>query len=231
MTNLLEITELTVTRGSLVACDRVTLSVPAGEITVVLGANGSGKSALLDGIAGVLPAVGSLTLAGERIDRLPVHARAKRGLAYVQQGHAVFSQLTVAENLAVVNSSAHTREQAFDLFPQLAQRQHTAAGLLSGGEQQMLVLARALATSPRMLLIDELSQGLAPVVVETLMRALSQLASTGTGVLLVEQFAELALQVGTTAHVMSGGRIVHSARCASLLDDRGSSMLPFMLGE
>ena len=95
----------------------------------------------------------------------------------------------------------------------------------------MLVLARALATSPRMLLIDELSQGLAPVVVETLMRALSQLASTGTGVLLVEQFAELALQVGNTAHVMSGGRIVHSAACASLLDDRGSSMLPFMLGE
>ena len=233
---------LTVKRGGLTICRDVSLDVPEGEITVLLGANGAGKSTLLDGIAGVIPvASGSISLGergqNRRIDVLPMHRRAAQGLAYVEQGRSVFGRLTVAQNLAVPRRSKgadelqQVLEQAFELFPRLESRRDVRAGLLSGGEQQMLLIARALATRPRILIIDELSLGLAPSVVRTLVSTLAELARQGTGILLVEQFAETALAAGTTAHIMQRGRIARTERCDVLLQDRASILSPYFLGE
>lgn len=227
----LRVEGLTVKRGGLTICREVSLDVPEGEITVLLGANGAGKTTLLDGIAGVAAAAaGSISLAGRRIDAMPPHRRAACGLSYIEQGRSVFSRLTVAQNLAVVDRSRQTLERAFELFPQLAERRGVRAGLLSGGEQQMLIVARALATRPRVLLVDELSLGLAPRVVRTLMGVLEGLAESGTGILLVEQFAETALRAGTTAHIMQRGRIVRTERCEELLRDRRSLLSSHYLG-
>lgn len=231
MSDGLQLQGVTVKRGGLTICREVSLEVPAGEITVVLGANGAGKSTLLDGIAGVRPvSVGTVHLNGRRIDTAPMHRRARRGLAYVQQGRSVFARLTVAQNLAVVDRSPQALERAFEQFPRLAERRDVAAGQLSGGEQQMLLIARALAAGPRVLLVDELSQGLAPSVVRGLMETLQRLAAAGLGILLVEQFAELALGIGTTAHIMQRGRIVRSERCETLLADRRSLLASHYFG-
>nr|WP_243752356.1 ATP-binding cassette domain-containing protein [Leucobacter weissii] len=198
------------------------MTVPPGEITVLLGANGAGKTTLLDGIAGVLPAAeGTVALAGRPIETLPVHRRAALGIAYVEQGRSVFSRLTVEQNLAVVDGSRDALGRAYEMFPRLAARRGVRAGLLSGGEQQMLVIARALATGPRILLVDELSLGLAPAVVRTLLGALADLADSGVGILLVEQFAEMALRIGSTAHLLRRGRVVRTAPCGELLRDPG----------
>ena len=143
----------------------------------------------------------------------------------------MFSKLTVAQNLAVVDRSRQARERAFELFPRLSGKQNMRAGLLSGGEQQMLIIARALATQPKVLLVDELSLGLAPRTVQTLMEALVSLAASGMGILLVEQFAEMALQIGTTAHIMQRGRIVETESCEALLRDRGSRIRDAFFGE
>lgn len=219
---------LTLKRGDMTICRDVTLTVPKGEITVLLGANGAGKTTLLDGITGVIPAAaGSIALGGRRIDTLPRHRRATCGLSYVEQGRSVFSRLTVAQNLAVVDRSRQASEQAFKLFPRLAEKQSVRAGLLSGGEQQMLMIARALATRPKILLVDELSLGLAPQTVRMLMDNLTRLAESGIGILLVEQFVEMALRVGTTAHIMRQGRIVRTEPCATLRQDRASLVSPY----
>lgn len=226
----LEIERLTVKRGALAICRDIDLTVPLGEITVLLGANGAGKSTLLDGIMGLAPvAGGQLRLRGRRIDGMPVYRRAAKGLAYVEQGRSVFSGLTVAQNIAVVDRSRTAFDAACALFPQLASKRDVRADRLSGGEQQMLVIARALATRPTILLIDELSLGLAPTVVRTLLDVLTELAEQGMGVLLVEQFAEAALAVGTTAHIMQGGRIARSASCDDLLEDHASVVSPYFL--
>lgn len=232
MTTGLHLQGLTVKRGGLTICHDIDLSVPSGEITVLLGSNGVGKSTLLDGIAGVATATaGEIWLGGRRIDGLPVHRRAARGLAYVEQSRAVFATLTVVQNLAIVDRSRAALERAFTLFPGLAPRRDVLAGRLSGGEQQMLVIARALATRPSILLLDELSLGLAPSVVHTLTRTVAQLAREGMGVLLVEQFAETALRVGTTAHIMERGRIVRSESCATLLRDQATILAPYYSGD
>jgi branched-chain amino acid transport system ATP-binding protein len=224
----LQVEGLTVRRGALTICHDVTLSVPLGEVTVLLGANGSGKSSLLDGIAGLAPSTGTIVLGGSRIDAMPVYRRAAHGLAYVEQGRGAFSSLTVAQNLAVVDRSRTALENAFTLFPQLAERRNVRADRLSGGEQQMLVIARALAARPTVLLLDQLSLGLAPALVRVLLRAVTQLADQGMGILLVEQFTESALRIGTTAHVMQNGRIVRSELCANLLHDKASLAAPYL---
>ncbi|MCB1297798.1 MAG: ATP-binding cassette domain-containing protein [Microthrixaceae bacterium] len=226
----LEIERLTVTRGALTICREIDLTVPLGEITVLLGANGAGKSTLLDGIVGLAPiAEGEIRLGGRRIAAMPVYRRARAGLAYVEQGRSVFSGLTVAQNIAVVDPSRAALEAAFALFPQLAAKREVRAGRLSGGEQQMLVIARALASKPTILLVDELSLGLAPTVVRGLLDVLAELARQGMGVLLVEQFAEAALGVATTAHIMQGGRIVRAAASTTLRHDHASVLSPYFL--
>ena len=197
---------------------------------MLLGANGAGKSTLLDGIVGLAPlAAGEIWMGERRIDGMPVYRRAAQGLAYVEQGRSVFSRLTVAQNIAVVDRSRIALAEALTLFPQLAAKRDVRADRLSGGEQQMLVISRALATKPSILIIDELSLGLAPKVVGTLIHVLAELAKQGMGILLVEQFAEAALSVGTTAHIMQGGRIARSDSCATLLQDHASVLSPYFL--
>ena len=185
----------------------VDLSVAPGEVTVLLGANGAGKSTLLDGISGVVPASGGrVLLDGTDITRSSRQRRIKAGLAYAQQGRTVFLSLTVEENLLVA-ASRDRLDFAFELFPELRARRAIAAEHLSGGEQQMLVLGRAVLQQPSVLMIDELSLGLAPAVIDRMLLAIQQMASSGIGLLLVEQFAERALDAGDKAVVLARGEV------------------------
>jgi branched-chain amino acid transport system ATP-binding protein len=215
----LDIRRLCVARGGSSIVRDVTLCAPPGAITVLLGANGAGKTTLLEAISGIIPATsGDIRLDGVALGGLARRARARRGLAHVEQGRTTFATLTVEENLRAASGDAEALAEGFALFPELEPRRRTLAGLLSGGEQQMLVLARALATRPRLLLIDELSLGLAPAVVARLMPVLGELAARGVGVLVVEQYAGLILRAGDHAYVMARGAIVYDGDCAPLLE-------------
>lgn len=186
----------------------VNLSVAPGKVTVLLGANGAGKSTLLDGMSGVVPVSGGRVLMdGADITRSSRQRRVRAGLAYVQQGRTVFPSLTVEENFLVAAARGRL-DPGFELFPELGARRSVPAELLSGGEQQMLVLGRAVLRQPRVLMIDELSLGLAPAVIDRMLRAVRQMASNGIGLLLVEQFAERALDAGDNAVVMARGEVV-----------------------
>lgn len=197
----------------------VDLNVPPGHVTVLLGANGVGKSTLLDGLTGVAPIRGgSIELDGTDLTRASRGKRVRAGMAYVQQGRAIFATLTVEENFAVTAKPGQF-DIALDLFPELKPRLKTKTALLSGGEQQMVVLGRALLQRPSVLLIDELSLGLAPIVVDRMLEAVRALAADGLGVLLVEQFADKALGVGDEALVMARGEIVLRQSAATLLVD------------
>ncbi|MBO2462055.1 ABC transporter ATP-binding protein [Actinomadura violacea] len=212
----LELDGVSVGRGGAPIVRDVSLTVPAGEVTVLLGPNGAGKTTLLEAVAGVLPiASGRITGDGDDVTRLDRVRRARRGIALVEQGRTVFARLTVAENLRAVRRGP-AADRALEPFPELRKRMDVRAGLLSGGEQQMVVLARALAMSPSVLLIDEMSLGLAPVIVKRLLPAVRALADGGVAVLLVEQFATLALEIADTAHVLAGGRLTHSGPAAPL---------------
>lgn len=216
MSDLLELDTLNVYRGGFRIISDVDLVAPAAQVTVLLGPNGAGKSTLLEAVSGVIAAEsGSVRLDGEEIGSMRRGKRARRGLAHVEQGRSVFSELTTLENLLVAAPSEQL-DLAFDLFPALERRRDVRAGLLSGGEQQMLVIARAIVGSPKMLLLDEISLGLAPVIIQDLMPVVRQLADSGIGVLLVEQFAELALAIGDTALVLSRGTVVFSGSCSEL---------------
>ncbi len=216
MSPLLEITGLNVARSGFEIVNNVDLVAPAGEVTVLLGSNGAGKTTLLEAVSGVIPcAAGSVSLEGEYITSMRRGKRARRGLAHVEQGRTVFPELTTEENLLVAAPKT-ALGPAFDLFPSLEKRRHVKSGLLSGGEQQMLVLARAIVGSPKMLLLDEISLGLAPVIIQDLMPVVRRLADSGIGVLLVEQFAELALDIGDSALVLSRGKVVFNGSCEKL---------------
>jgi branched-chain amino acid transport system ATP-binding protein len=185
-----------------------------GAVTAVLGANGSGKSTLLSLAAGIMgPTEGEVRFAGERVRAGSTSSLARRGLCLIPEGRGVFPNLTVRENLWVMTHTGSSRREvercAFERFPRLADRADQSAGTLSGGEQQMLALARAVATSPRLLLLDELSMGLAPLIVDELYNHVSHLASEGLTVVVVEQFARTALSIASSAMVMANGRIVH----------------------
>ncbi len=215
----LDASGVTINRAGLPVVRAASLSLKAGSISVLLGANGAGKTTLLEGISGVVPlAGGTVTLEGRRIEGSRPNQRARLGLAHVQQGRAVFRLLTTEENLRIACHREGSIEQGFELFPELKPRRHVAAGLLSGGEQQMLVMARAFVSRPKVLLIDEMSLGLAPLIVRRLMAVVRELADRGLAVLLVEQFAALALATGDRAHVLRRGRIVFDGDCASLRD-------------
>ena len=219
----LHLRDLTVERGGRAVVKDVTIAVPAGEVTALLGPNGAGKSTLVLAVGGVLrPRSGAVLLDGADIaGRRPERIR-QAGVAIVPEGRRLLPDLTVEDNLRVA-SYALTSEQAqagrdrvLELFPQLGQRLTAAARTLSGGEQQMVVLAQALISQPRYMLIDELSLGLAPVVVSRLIPVIAAIAEGGTGVLLIEQFATVALGLANHAHVMEGGRIRFSGLAREL---------------
>lgn len=212
----LKIDDLVINRVGLPVVRGVSLVVEPGSVSVLLGANGAGKTTLLEGLSGIAPvAGGAIELHGEAIQGLRSGARARKGLAHVEQGRTVFRMLTTDENLRA--ASRHTNvAEAYALFPELEKRRDVRAGLLSGGEQQMLVIARALLTRPRIIMIDEMSAGLAPVIVGRLMAAVRKLAEQGLAVLLVEQFAALALSIGDRAYVLRRGRVVYDGPCGAL---------------
>jgi len=220
--SLLEVAALEVRYGGIRAVKGVDFDVDEGELVCLIGANGAGKSSTLKAICGLVPTrLGSVRYAGEELSGLALHELPRRGLALVPEGRGIFPQLTVAENLAM---GAYTRrdaavaedlERMHGLFPRLLERHGQTAGTLSGGEQQMLAIARALMTNPRLLLLDEPLEGLAPIIVEELAQALSNLA--GVAMILVEQHAEIALSLTAQALVIERGRIAHSGASRELL--------------
>jgi len=210
--------------GHIHALKDVSLSVEKGEIVTLIGANGAGKSTTLKTISGLLrPRQGSIQLEGEELTHYPPHEIAAKGVVQVPEGRRVFGRLTVVENLemgAFVCSDQRlikaNFQRVFALFPRLAERKRQIAGTLSGGEQQMLATGRALMATPRVLLMDEPSMGLAPVLVESIFAIIQQLHASGTTILLVEQNARMALQVAGRGYVLQSGAIVLSATAENL---------------
>ena len=200
----------------------VDLRVPAGKAVALLGANGAGKSTLLKAIAGLVPArTGSIRLLGEAVERRPANVRARKGICLIPEGRGIFRRLSVRENLAMQAGKgdlAPAIERAAELFPVLAERLNQVAGTLSGGQQQMLALARALVTDPQLVMADELSVGLAPVVVDEILEAVSVLRAEGRSLLIVEQYVERAVELADYVYILHKGGIVfvgEPAQCAS----------------
>ncbi|HWL78343.1 ABC transporter ATP-binding protein [Microbacterium sp.] len=197
----------------------VTFEVPATGITAVLGRNGVGKTSTLRGILGLIPRRGEVRLAGERIDGLPPHKVVQRGVGYVPEDREVFASLTVAENLALAERQRNPRREfVAELFPDLVARRDQPAGTLSGGQQQMVSVARALINDNRLLLVDEPTKGLAPKIVGEVADALAE-ASRTVPILLVEQNLDVVRRLAKDAIVISAGRVVHIGDAAELLAD------------
>jgi branched-chain amino acid transport system ATP-binding protein len=219
----LRLEELTVARGGRPVVHGVSLDIPAGEVTTLLGANGAGKSSLVLAVGGIVKplggaiSIGEENLAGWRPERIR-----RAGVAVVPEGRRLLRDLSVQDNLQVATYMLSRDEAkagvayALELFPELTKRLSVASRALSGGEQQMLVLAQALVSKPKFLLIDELSLGLAPVIVQRLVPTVRQVAESGVGVLLIEQFAKVALELATGAYIMEGGHIKYSGLASEL---------------
>jgi branched-chain amino acid transport system ATP-binding protein len=215
----LVVNELTVERVSFPVVHGVSIRAPLGKVTVVLGANGAGKTTMLEAISGMIPtAGGKVELDATDITSSSRRNRARAGLGHVEQGRSVFAELTTQENLEIARRGGWSFEKAYGLFPELAERRDVRAGLLSGGEQQMLVIARAMAAQPKLLMVDEMSLGLAPRVAKRLIASIRTLSDEGTGVLLVEQYAALALEIGDHAYVVTQGRLVYDGPCRPLVE-------------
>ncbi|MGI8492344.1 MAG: ABC transporter ATP-binding protein [Acidimicrobiales bacterium] len=212
---LLELDDVSVAYGSLRVLSGVSLVVPAGCVVALLGANGAGKTTTLRTVSGLVRAEsGSVVFDGRPIGRMSPHSIAGEGIVHVPEGRGIFPSLTVGENLAMATYSpvpgtpASMIEEAVTLFPVLGQRLGQLAGTLSGGEQQMLALARALVAQPRLLMLDEISMGLAPLVTAALFDKIRQSAAAGISMLLVEQYVEAALDLADFGYVLEKGRIV-----------------------
>jgi branched-chain amino acid transport system ATP-binding protein len=210
---ILEVTGLHAAYGRIEVLRGVDLTVPRGAVVALLGPNGAGKSTLLKVISGQMaPTSGDIHLAGVHVEDAKTDELARLGLTTIPEGRSVFPNLTVEENLRLMSYAGVPAEKvletAFSYFPRLHQRRNQMAGTMSGGEQQMLALSRALASDPALLMLDELSMGLAPLIVEELYDTVAQIAQTGVSILVVEQFARTALRVSDYAAVMSGGRVV-----------------------
>ncbi len=222
---MLEIRGLRVAYGGIVAVKGVDLRVEAGELVCVIGANGAGKTTTLKAIAGLLSRAGSVLFQGEETVGLAAHQLAGRGLALVPEGRGIFGRLTVMENLEMgayrCGRSAARREldRVLALMPRLAERRNQTGGTLSGGEQQMLAIGRALMARPKLLLLDEPSMGLAPAMVQRIFEIIVGAAGEGVTILLVEQNARLALELAGRAYVMESGDIVLAGDARSLLND------------
>ena len=218
--SLLEISNLAVDRVGVRIVRGVSVVARAGEISVLLGSNGAGKTTLLESLSGIIPAaLGTIELDGADLARLRPGTRARAGLSHVEQGRTVFSEMTTEENLKVALHPDADLDEAYNLFPELLQRRDVKAGMLSGGEQQMVVIARSLVSRPKVIMIDEMSSGLAPVVVGRLMTAVRGLTDSGMAVVLVEQFATLALAIGSRAYVIRRGEMVYDGGCEVLARD------------
>jgi branched-chain amino acid transport system ATP-binding protein len=207
---MLEISGLTAAYGQVTAIRDISLSVDAGGILAVIGANGAGKSTLLKTIAGILPAFsGTIIFDNEDITRRSAFDRVRRGIALVPEGRRLFPSLTVQENLQTAFASkrkgAWTLDTVYDLFPLVAERRQRRAGDLSGGEQQATAIARALLTNPKLLLLDEVSLGLAPAIIADLYSRLPEILAQGTGILLVEQDVSQAMKVADSVHCLLQG--------------------------
>jgi branched-chain amino acid transport system ATP-binding protein len=225
--SLLSIEQLQVAYGGIRAVKGIDLAVNAGELVCLIGANGAGKTTTLRAITGLVRAAsGAVRYDGVDITRMKPHEIARRGLALVPEGRGVFAQLTIEENLAMgayarndARAVAADEERAFTLFPRLKERRKQIAGTLSGGEQQMLAMARALMSRPKLLLLDEPSMGLAPLMVEKIFDVVRAIAAEGVTLLLVEQNARLALEISNRGYVLEGGLVTLTGEGKSLLHD------------
>ncbi len=212
---MLNVSELTCGYGDLIAVDRISFNVQPGEIFGLIGANGAGKSATMLALAGIIPVIsGRVDLNTQEITHLPTHKRAGHGIALVPEGRRIFPDLSVDENLTVGGTNldkpalSRNRERVFNSFPRLAERRQQLAGSLSGGEQQMLAVGRAVMANPSVLLIDELSLGLMPIVIDECYRVLEELRTQNLAIVLVEQSTERVFQVADHVAVLETGRIV-----------------------
>lgn len=237
MTDRLEIRDLDVPRGGRPVLKGVSLDIPAGEITTLLGPNGAGKSTLVLTIGGALPSTaGTISLGDQELRGAKPERVRGAGVAVVPEGRRLLPSLTVEDNLRIATYNLPPDEaqdgvdEALRLFPELQKRIDTTARSLSGGEQQMVVLAQALASKPKIVVVDELSLGLAPVIVKRLMPVMEQVADQGAGVLLIEQFAHVALALANKAYVIEGGEIQYSGTARELRDDPDIVKAAYMLG-
>ena len=224
---LLEIDDIHVFYDNIEALKGVSIKVESGQIVTLVGANGAGKTTTLRAVSGLLhPRLGEIRFAGESLGAAPAHEIAAMGVRHVPEGRRIFARLTVEENLAMGafvrrgrREIAEDRERMLTLFPVLRERLNQIAGTLSGGEQQMVATARALMGRPRVLLMDEPSMGLSPVMVDRVFETIRTINEQGVAILLVEQNAVMALGIADDAYVMESGRIVLSGRGKDLLDD------------
>lgn len=224
---MLKVDQLVSGYGKVMALRKVTLKVAQGDIVTIIGSNGSGKSTILKTILGLLPVTsGSITFQGERIDGLSANRIVRKGISLVQEGRQIFPDLTVRENLRIGAYSRKEKsnlgkdyERVFTMFPILKNRLNQDGGTLSGGEQQMLAIGRALMSKPKLLLIDEPSLGLAPLVVEEIFRLIKQINEEGVTILLIEQNVKKALSIARYGFVLDTGRIVLEDESINLIDN------------
>jgi len=225
---MFEVDGLSAAYGLHRALDRISLRVDESEVVVMLGANGAGKTTMLKAIAGLLPtpADARISLAGQPLQPLPARLRVEAGIALVPEGRGIFGDLTVRENLSLGAYPRRARasekenlERVLSLFPRLAERLKQAARTMSGGEQQMVAIGRALMSAPRLLLLDEPSLGLSPLVCGELFRALERVKGTGMSILLVEQNARRSLAIADRGYVLENGRITGEGAARQLLED------------
>jgi len=224
---MLEVRDLRVAYGRIEAVRGLGFTVGQGQVVTLIGSNGAGKTTTLRTLSGLLhPSGGEILFEGERIERLPAHRIVERGVAQVPEGRRVFARMTVQENLDLGAYLRHDQaamsedlDRTYGLFPILAERRAQAAGTLSGGEQQMLAIGRALMSRPRLLMLDEPSMGLSPLMMQRIFATLAALKADGTTLLLVEQNAQAALALADAGHVLETGRIVLSGTSTELLAD------------
>lgn len=223
---LLELEGIETYYGRVRALNGISLSVDTGEVVALIGSNGAGKTTTLRTISGLLrPARGSITFAGKQITGVPAARRVGLGIGQSPEGRRLFARMTVMDNLVLGAYTRHDRagiqrdmDHAFELFPRLKERSHQIAGTLSGGEQQMVAIARALMSQPKVLMLDEPSLGLAPIMVETIFDIINEINGRGTPILLVEQNAQKALQIAHRAYVLETGSIVKEGTGKELLE-------------
>jgi branched-chain amino acid transport system ATP-binding protein len=222
---ILTVSDLRVSYGRVEAVRGVSFAADQGSLVTLVGANGAGKSSVINAVSGMLrPAGGRITFEGSDVTRTPAHKLVARGLVQVPEGRQILATLTIEENLRMGawhtgNSAQQSIDAMYDRFPVLAQRRALPAGALSGGEQQMLAIARALVAKPTVMLMDEPSMGLAPKIVDEVFRVIEEIRASGTTVVLVEQNARRALRAADHGYVLQTGSIVHSGPAAELLAD------------